>query len=202
MTKNIIFDMGNVIIDVDIPKTYYAFAQLANITTNDVTNFFESEGFYHAYEKGAMNDVDFRNQVRKHFGANLTDEAIDTAWCDLLLDMPKERLDRIKALQSTYRIFLLSNTNAIHVNEIVRRAALMKHDFLGLFDIPFLSYEMKLMKPDVEIYKQVLQKAAIKPEESVFIDDNEANIKAAAQLGLQTIWLNPMGSLLDKLSNY
>lgn len=194
--------MGNVIIDVDIPKTYYAFAQLANTSTDEVKDFFETEGYYHAYEKGEMTDVDFRNQVRKRFGTNLTDEAIDTAWCDLLLDMPKERLDRIKALHATYRIFLLSNTNAIHVNEIVRRAALMKHDFLSLFDIPFLSYEMKLMKPDVEIYKQVLQKADITAAETVFIDDNEANIKAAAQLGLQTIWLNPMRSLLEKLSNY
>jgi glucose-1-phosphatase len=202
MVKNIIFDMGNVIIDVDIPKTYYAFAQLAGVTVEDVKDFFETQGYYHAYEKGAFDDNAFRNHVRDHLGKTLADDAIDTAWCDLLLDMPKERLDRIKALGSNYRIFLLSNTNAIHIKEINRRAALMKHDFLALFEIPFLSCEMKLMKPGAEIYKQVLQKANIKAGESLFIDDNETNIKAAAELGLQTIWLNPLGSLLDKLSNY
>lgn len=202
MTKNIIFDMGNVIIDVDIPKTYNAFAKLAGMPIDQVKDFFEMQGYYHAYEKGAFDDIAFRNHVRDHLGKTLTDEAIDTAWCDLLLDMPKERLDRIKALGADYRIFLLSNTNAIHIREISRRAALMKHDFLALFEIPFLSCEMKLMKPGAEIYKQVLQKANISAEESLFIDDNEANIKAASQLGLQTIWLNPLGSLLDKVSNY
>lgn len=202
MIKNIIFDMGNVIIDIDIPRTYKAFAQLAGIEEKEAADFFQTKGYYNAYEKGELDDGSFRDSIRKDFGTTLTDEQIDTAWCSLLLDMPKERLDRIRELKNSYRIFLLSNTNAIHIREIGSRAALLKHNFLALFEIPFLSYEMELMKPDPEIYRQVLHKAGLKAAESLFIDDNEANIIAAQGIGLQTIRLDPIGSLLNKLSGY
>jgi len=194
--------MGNVIIDVDIPKTYEAFAQITGATFEQVVHFFETEKNYHSFEKGDMNDESFRSKIREYFQTDLSDDAIDAAWCSLLLDMPKERLDRIKALSLNYRIFLLSNTNLIHIKEICKRAETMGHDFMSLFEIAFLSCEMKLMKPDIEIYKRVLDEANIQPEESLFIDDNEANIKAAASIGIQTIWLNPLNTLLQKLSNY
>ncbi|MFT3700837.1 MAG: HAD family phosphatase [Agriterribacter sp.] len=202
MTKNIIFDMGNVIIDIDIPKTFEAFAALANIPVQKATDFFQTKGYYNAFEIGNIKEEEFRASIRKDFGAHLTDDVIDKAWCSLLLAMPVERLDRIKELKSNYRIFLLSNTNSIHIKEVCRRASLTGHDFLALFDIPFVSYEMKLMKPDIKIYQQVLQQANIQAEESVFIDDNETNIQVAASVGIQTIHLDPLGSLLNKLSGY
>lgn len=72
--------------------------------------------------------------------------------------MPKERLDRILELGKSYRVFLLSNTNAIHIEEVTRRAAVSGHDFLDLFEEPFFSYEMGFMKPDPEFYSAVLKK--------------------------------------------
>lgn len=201
MVKNLIFDMGNVIIDIDIPRTYHAFAQLAGITSDEATRLFHEKAFFHQYEIGKVDDTAFRDLLRREFAAGWSDDAIDTAWCALLLDMPVERLSRIQALRQQYNVFLLSNTNAIHVREICRRADTLGYDFLSLFRIPFLSYEMGFMKPDEHFYQEALRQGDMIAEESLFIDDNADNIRAASSVGIQTIWLNPIGSLLDKVAH-
>ncbi|OZI08082.1 haloacid dehalogenase [Siphonobacter sp. BAB-5385] len=203
MIKNLIFDMGNVIIDIDVPLTYRAFAELAGISEEEATRLFHEKAFFHQFEIGKINEADFKALLRKEFNSDWSDETIDTAWCTLLLDMPKARLDRIQELRKSYRVFLLSNTNPIHVREIVKRAAAMAYDFMSLFEKPFLSYEMGFMKPDPEFYRHALQEGGgLLPEESVFIDDNADNIESAATVGIQTIWLNPLGTVLDKLLDY
>ncbi|MFT4031424.1 MAG: HAD family phosphatase [Siphonobacter sp.] len=202
MIKNLIFDMGNVIIDIDVPRTYRAFAQMAGISEEEATRLFHEKAFFHQFEIGKIGETDFRDLLRKEFNTSWTDEEIDAAWCELLLDMPKERLERIEALRKNYRVFLLSNTNSIHVQEIVRRAEKHGYDFLSMFEIPFLSYEMGFMKPNPEFYRQCLQKGGLDATESIFIDDNADNIEAAKTVGISTIWLNPIGSMLDKLIDY
>jgi FMN phosphatase YigB (HAD superfamily) len=194
--------MGNVIIDIDIPATYRAFAQLAGFLEEKATNLFGEKDFYHQVEIGKIDNASFRNLMRGEFGSELTDAEIDLAWCGLLLDMPKERLDRILELTKSYRVFLLSNTNAIHIDEVTKRAALHGHDFMKLFEIPFLSYEMGFMKPDPEFYREVLRRGNMKEEETLFIDDNYDNIQSAESVGISTIWLNPLGSLLEKIKEY
>lgn len=201
MVKNLIFDMGNVIIDIDIPRTYNAFAGLAGISSEEATRLFHEKAFFHQYEIGKVGDAEFRDLMRREFSASWSDADIDTAWCALLLDMPVERLARIRALQQQYNVFLLSNTNAIHVREICRRAEALGYDFLSLFQIPFLSYEMGFMKPDSGFYEEALRRGNLVAEESLFIDDNADNIRAASSVGIQTIWLNPIGSLLDKVAH-
>ena len=203
MIKNLIFDMGNVIIDIDVPLTYRAFAQMAHLSEEDATRLFHEKAFFHQFEIGKVNETDFRDSLRNEFKVNWTDQEIDEAWCALLLEMPVERLARIQELAKKYRVFLLSNTNSIHVKEILKRADSLGYDFMSLFEKPFLSYEMGFMKPDPEFYRQALQDGGgLIPEETLFIDDNADNIAAAATVGIQTIWLNPIGSVLDKLVEY
>ncbi len=203
MIKNIIFDMGNVIIDIDVPLTYRAFARMANLSEEEATRLFHEKAFFHQFEIGKVNEADFRNSLRQEFNSHWTDEEIDQAWCALLLEMPVERLARIGELANNYRVFLLSNTNSIHVREILKRAETLGYDFMSLFEKPFLSYEMGFMKPDPEFYRQSLREGGgLLPEETLFIDDNADNIAAAATVGIQTIWLNPIGSVLDKLAEY
>lgn len=203
MIKNIIFDMGNVIIDIDVPLTYRAFARMANLSEEEATRLFHEKAFFHQFEIGKVNEADFRNSLRQEFNSHWTDEEIDQAWCALLLEMPVERLARIGELANNYRVFLLSNTNSIHVREILKRAETLGYDFMSLFEKPFLSYEMGFMKPDPEFHRQSLREGGgLLPEETLFIDDNADNIAAAATVGIQTIWLNPIGSVLDKLAEY
>jgi glucose-1-phosphatase len=202
MIRNIIFDMGNVIIDIDVPETYRAFAAFAGISEEEATAIFNDNNFYYNLEVGKIDDQTFRHHVRGAFGAGLTDFEIDKAWCALLKEMPKDRLDRILELTKSYNVFLLSNTNAIHIREVSERAALLGHDFLALFKIPFLSYEMGLMKPDENFYHEVLRKGDLLPEETIFIDDNFDNIESAGKVGIETIWLNPLGTVLNKLEKF
>jgi len=194
--------MGNVIIDIDVPATYRAFADLAGISEEEATAIFHEKNLYHNLEIGKTDNQTFRNQIRASFGDKLTDDEIDKAWCALLKEMPKDRLDRILELGKSYNIFLLSNTNSIHIKDVSERAARMGHDFLSLFQIPFFSYELGYMKPDENFYHEVLKRGNLKAEETVFIDDNFENIESAKKVGIQTIWLNPLGSVLAKLETF
>jgi epoxide hydrolase-like predicted phosphatase len=202
MIKNLIFDMGNVIVDVDVPVTYRAFAKLAGISEEQSTAIFEEKQFYFNLEIGKIDNAAFRNLLRTSFGDQLTDDEIDTAWCAMLQYMPKERLDRIQELRKSYRVFLLSNTNSIHIKEVIHKASLLGHDFLGLFEEPFFSFEIGFMKPDSRFYTEALKKADLKAEETLFIDDNFDNIESAKTIGIQTIWVNPLGTALEKLKEY
>lgn len=203
MIKNILLDMGNVIIDIHIPLTHRAFAKLAQLDDDAATELFRAKAFFRHFETGEVPEAEFRAMLKREFRGNAwTDSAIDEAWCSLLLEMPKERLDLIAELGKNYRVFLLSNTNPIHVREITRRAAQVGVDFPGLFERMFLSSEMGLMKPDPAIYERVLQEADLKPEETLFVDDSLDNILAAGSLGIQTIHLEPLGTLVEKMKSY
>jgi epoxide hydrolase-like predicted phosphatase len=202
MIKNLIFDMGNVIVDINVPVTYRAFARLANISEEESTAIFEEKQFYFNLEIGKIDTATFRNLLRESFGDQLTDDEIDVAWCGMLHNMPKERLDRIQELGKSYRVFLLSNTNSIHIKEVIHKTSLLGHDFLGLFEESFFSYKMGFMKPDSKFYTEALKKADLKAEETLFIDDNFDNIESAKTVGIETIWVNPLGSTLEKLAAY
>ncbi len=203
MIKNLLFDMGNVIIDIDIPLTHRAFGKLAGVDDVTANELFRTKAFFRHFEGGELAEADFRAALKQEFGGNdWPEEAIDEAWCTLLLDMPKERLDLIAELGKTYRVFLLSNTNPIHVREITRRAAAMGVDFPGLFEKLYISSELGLMKPDPAIYEHVLTDAGLVPEETLFIDDNPDNLLAANALGVQTLRLDPIGSLVEKMKPY
>jgi putative hydrolase of the HAD superfamily len=203
MIKNILFDMGNVLIDINIPLTYRAFGKLAGLDDATTDELFRTKAFFRHFEGGEIDEATFRATMKREFGGEAwTDPVIDEAWCSLLLEMPKERLDLVAQLGKRYHVFLLSNTNPIHVREITRRAAAMGVDFPGLFERMFLSSEMGLMKPSAAIYERVLQEANLNPGETLFVDDSLDNILAAGTLGIQTLHLNPLGTLVEKMQPY
>jgi putative hydrolase of the HAD superfamily len=202
MIKNLIFDMGNVIIDIDIPRTIHAFGQRIGLGPVEAERLFREKAFFHQFEIGELDEEDFRDLLRQEFGTDWTDADITTSWCLLLLDLPAERLELLTKLKERYRLFLLSNTNSIHIPEISRRAAELGYDFRGLFEKLYLSHEMKLMKPDLAIFQRVLDDAGLVPEETVFIDDSLPNVEAAEALGIRGIHLHPLGTLVEKLTPY
>jgi epoxide hydrolase-like predicted phosphatase len=202
MIKNLIFDMGNVLIDIDIPRTIHAFGQRIGLDPDAAETLFREKAYFHQFEIGELEEEDFRALLRQEFGADWADDDITAAWCLLLLDMPAERLELLTKLRERYRLFLLSNTNSIHIPEIARRAAALGYDFRGLFEKLYLSHEMKLLKPDPAIFQRVLDDAGLVPEETVFIDDSLPNVEAAQALGIRGIHLHPIGSLVEKLTPY
>ncbi|MBC7891953.1 MAG: HAD family phosphatase, partial [Sphingobacteriaceae bacterium] len=193
----------NVIIDIDIPLTHRAFGTLAGVDDASANELFKTKAFFRHFENGEVPETEFKALLKREFSGETWAEAdIDSAWCALLLDMPKERLDLIAELGNTYRVFLLSNTNPIHVREITRRAAAIGVDFPALFEKLYISSELGLMKPDPAIYEHVLADSGLVTEETLFIDDNLDNLLAANALGIHTLHLDPIGSLLEKMKPY
>lgn len=203
--RNIIFDLGDVILNIDVPIASKSFADLSGREQSEILTIFKENELFRQFETGLMDEPTFRNYVREILNfPDLSDEAIDTAWNSLLLDLPPERVELLRKLATQYRLFLLSNTSSIHITQVnkILEASTGVAQLEDLFETVFLSYEMGLMKPDSRIYQEVLDKAGLKAEETLFLDDNADNIRSAAQLGIETIHVQKPVTILEYLKDY
>ncbi|MDU1905940.1 MAG: HAD family phosphatase [Dysgonomonas sp.] len=198
--KNIIFDFGGVIMDININKTINAFADLNidGLNANDIISSHKS--FLHDLEVGTITPDEFINSIYKEYPAasNVSDKRIWDAWNCLLQPYDPERIAMVHKLKDYYNLYLLSNTNFPHrvkFKEIYRRQ--FSENLEDLFVESFYSDELHLRKPNIEIYKQVVEKARINPETTLFIDDNEANITSARAFGLQAYHLTGGEKITD-----
>ncbi|MCF0039926.1 HAD family hydrolase [Dyadobacter fanqingshengii] len=203
--KNIIFDLGDVILNIDVPVASKSFAELSGREQAEILELFSKNALFRQFETGELDEAGFRNYIRKILDfSDLSDEAIDTAWNSLLLDLPPERVQLLQNLAKNYRLFLLSNTSSIHITQVnkILEASTGIEKLDDLFETVFLSYEMGLMKPDQRIYEKVLEAAGLKAEETLFLDDNLANIEAASKLGIDTIHVQKPVTILEYLKDY
>ncbi len=201
--KNIIFDLGDVIINIDPPRTYQAFADLKGITLEETYKIVDDNAFFDKYDKGHFSDQGFIDYVREKLEVSNSDQEIVAAWNALLLDMPKERIERIQELSKKYTIYLLSNTCSLHiieVNNILYKSAGVK-DLKDLFTTAYFSFDLGLRKPDKTIYIKVLDDANIKADETLFLDDNLQNIEAAQSLGIHCIHVQKPTTMLEYLKD-
>ncbi len=186
--KNIIFDLGGVLFNIEPMKTANAFAALNNSSPVDIMELHKSQNFFTDYEKGVIQDGEFRDHIRVFLEKDLSDQQIDEAWGALLLDIPMNKIDMIREADKKYKTFLLSNTNNIHrikfETDFIRAAGNKIQDY---FEKVYYSFEMGMRKPDEEIFLEVLNQNDLNPEETLLIDDSLPNIVTAGQLGMQTI---------------
>jgi glucose-1-phosphatase len=191
--KAVVFDFGNVIINIDVEKTVLAFSELTFKSTTRIKQLFADAEVFKKYETGFYSDDEFRDVIRQILSYPLNDQEIDQAWNALLLDVPKKRLDFLESLKMKYSIYLLSNTNNIHIEQCRQyfRTKFGITNFETIFNETFLSYKMGLWKPEYKIYDAVINKIGLKPQEILFLDDNQDNIDAASDLGIQCIKINP-----------
>ncbi len=186
MIKTIIFDFGDIFINLDKPAT------LRELEKHKVNKFSETILTCNLeYEKGLITTTDFLNHYKSEFG-HLGENEIINSWNAILVDFPEYRLEFIKNLsaENKYQLILLSNTNEIHI-QWVKENVPFYEEFRNCFDAFYLSHEINFRKPDAAIYEFVLAKHALKPEECLFIDDAEENTRSAAALGIKTWNLNP-----------
>jgi putative hydrolase of the HAD superfamily len=191
--KNIIFDLGGVIINIDYAKGTDALKAYGKTGTNvDFSQKAQSE-LFDLYERGDISSEEFREGLRAEYYIEASDEQIDEAWNSLLLDIPAERIELLRELGKQYRLFLLSNTNAIHMiafNKIVEENfGIASLD--SLFDKAYYSHLVRMRKPGGEVFEHILTENGLKREETLFIDDSIQHIEGAKQVGLQTIHLAP-----------
>jgi len=199
MFKNIIFDLGVVLLNIDFQKTMDAFKNLGADNINEIFSGYAQYDFFDEFEKGSITPDEFRNEIRKFIKQDSTDEMIDNAWNAMILDFPKERINFLLSCKGKYRTFLLSNTNAIHFpiynNQLKEKFHI--NDLSDLFEKAYYSYRLGLRKPDKEIFEMVLKENNLNPEETLFIDDSPAHIATADKLKIKTMLLKYPKTLMD-----
>jgi putative hydrolase of the HAD superfamily len=181
----LIFDFGNVLIEIDPARSIQAFQALgAPADLNLEADFFND------FETGILSAAEFRDALRAQLRWAAADSSIDRGWNELLLEVPPRTLAKLHQLRAKgYKLALLSNTNTIHIDEVRRRLGPFGYgEFARCFERIFYSYEMGLRKPDPAIFAAVERELGItKPKEVLFIDDNAANIASAAKHGWGTL---------------
>jgi putative hydrolase of the HAD superfamily len=188
--KNIIFDLGGVLLNIDPKKTIEAFGRLGMEQLIGDKGLSYDHDIFYLMEQGKVTPEEFRNGVRQLISTEVTDDQIDTAWTAMLLDFPANRVELVKNLRKKYKIYLFSNTNAIHVAKYQANFK-SQHGFnvSSLFEIDFYSNEIGYRKPSPESFQEIIRLSEINPEESIFIDDSLPNVEAAIGCGLKGYWL-------------
>ena len=184
--KNLIFDFGGVICNIDVKLTKRAFMDLGLKKSGEGHSISGSTGLFEEIETGAINPRQFRDELKKFFINPVTDDQLDVAWNALLLDIPEARIRMLEQLRKHYRIFLLSNTNEIHYRCYLEnfRRHFGYDDFDALFEKAYFSHLIGLRKPSPEIFRYVVQHSALEPAETLFIDDTLIHLEGARKAGL------------------
>ncbi len=187
--KNIIFDYGNVIFNIDFKKVSDAWKKLGITNAHEFYGHRQQYPVFNAIERGEISPAKFRDRIREITQKpGLTDAQIDDAWNAIFISIPKGNHELLLQLKSKYRTFLLSNINAIHydyVHDYLKREFNMESNE-DLFEKAYYSHLTGKRKPEAEIFEQVLQENKLNPAETLFIDDSPQHLETAKKLGMQT----------------
>jgi putative hydrolase of the HAD superfamily len=197
--KNIIFDLGGVLLNLNYNNTRRGFEQLGLENFDAIYSQAQQQQFFDLYETGKASDEAFISGMKTFLPAGTPDEKIINAWNAMLLDFPVERLKLLQEVKNNYRIFLLSNTNEIHIRAfeqiIQKQHGLRSLD--PLFERAYYSSRIELRKPDAAIFEHVLEQNQLNKNETVFFDDSIQHIQGAQGIGLKAIFVQPPKTILD-----
>jgi len=187
--KNIIFDYGNVIFNIDFTRVQAAWAKLGVTNAADFYGHRQQDPVFNLLERGEISNADFRTRIRQLANKQeLTDEQIDTAWNSIFLDIPEGNHELLLKVKAKYRTFLLSNINAIHY-DYVHNYLKKNYNLDGnepFFEKIYYSHLVGKRKPAADIFEQVLLENNLNTAETLFIDDSPQHIATAKELGIQT----------------
>jgi len=181
MIDAIIFDFGDIFINLDKIAPISGLQKLGMKEWNS-----EFDQLNHSFEIGSISPEDFIGGFQKQL-PNASKEEILKAWNSVLSDFPKYRLDFLQELSKKYRLFLLSNTDSIHINTFEKNNASFFKDFYACFEKVYFSFDMGLRKPNPKIYQVLLDNHNLVPENTLFVDDKTENTDSAATLGIK-VW--------------
>ena len=186
--KNIIFDLGGVILDIDENVVYKELEKMG-IEISELAHSKEFVEILSKFDTGIYTAATFRKKTKQFIGQEkMTDEKFDSIRNAMLLDIPRERIEAIEKVKKHYKIFLMSNTNVIHYDLYVRDLQLRfgYNEFDELFNKSYFSFAEHLEKPDPRFFELILDHEGLLPEETLFIDDTAENIETAKSLGIKT----------------
>lgn len=210
MIKNLVFDLGGVIVPLNRIACLRAFDDVVGYKDfGQLLNSYRQVGFFDNFEQGKISAKKFRQIIRasaspiKDGKARIvTDREIDYSLNCFLCDIPQDKIETLLFYKGDYRLFLLSNTNPIGMNKCRRLFMDKGYKIQEIFEKQFLSYKMKMAKPGEEIFRKMIKDANILPEETLYIDDSPANIETGRSLGFHVVLYNPKEDLYGKISEY
>lgn len=198
--KNIIFDFGGVLINLDYETPLKMLKSHAQTDVEVIWKLLEEKKVFELYEGGLISDNEFRASLNNFFVMDLPNESIDEIWNAILVDIPQHRIDLLEKVKTNYRIFLLSNSNQIHYVNYVQQLKdkYGYNNFDEIFEKAYFSHNLKMLKPNKEIFQYVLNAHNFQAEETLFIDDTLKHTQGANKLGIHTHWLrDDVGELFD-----
>ncbi|MEF9986306.1 MAG: HAD family phosphatase [Bacteroidales bacterium] len=193
MIKNIIFDLGGVLVSLSRRKCLDTFSNALGFKSfGDYLNTYAQKGFFAEFEDGAIDSDGFRWCVKQYsLNKDITNEQIDDALCAFLTEVKSSKVQLLLQLKEKYNLYLLSNTNPIameYAKVLFKKAGGVPME--DVFIKMFLSFEMQKSKPGKAIFEQVLDETKIKPYETLFVDDADVNIDTAKEMGFKTLLYN------------
>ncbi len=198
--KNIIFDLGGVLLDIDYQNTIDRFKQLGIKNFEDMFSQLNADDLFENLETGKLSEPDFYKTLKEKIPFKIEDIEITNAWNDMILHFRLQSLNTLEKLSSKYKLYLLSNTNSIHLKYF--QDLFTKETGMPLLDNYFIkawySHQIGLRKPGTKIFEYVLGQEGLQAVETLFIDDTASNIKMAKNLGFQTHLLLP-GETIESL---
>ncbi len=194
--KNIIFDFGNVLMDLDLPAIERHFQKCWGDQADAARARLVEHRVFDLYEKGGLSTEEFVEAVRFAATPVLTEAQVLEAWNSIFIGMPGHRFDFLLQLRKQYKVFLLSNINALHerwIADYMLREHRISDYEIRFFDGVYFSHLIRLRKPDRVIYEYLLEDAELHPDETIFFDDLEINVEAARHTGIHA-FLHPIGT--------
>lgn len=182
MVNTIIFDFGDIFLNLDKETPIVEFTKLGLKEWSEDLNELNI-----SFEKGKISELQFIEGLQKHM-PNASIDEIRNAWNTIILDFPLYRLEFLQMLSQKYRLFLLSNTDAIHIDRFQHKAGITFYrEFYECFERVYFSFELEMRKPEPEIFNYLIKKHDLIPKRTLFIDDKKENTDAALELGFQ-VW--------------
>lgn len=196
--KNLLFDLGGVIIDLKRDRCVAALTALGMVGAEEMLGLYVQSGAFLKLEEGLMSPEDFRNAMRERISVPVTDKQLDDALNEFLVGIPCHRLESLRLLKEKYNVYMLSNTNSImfdsKIAELFRAEGCSVNDY---FDGISLSYEAKCAKPDPRIFRYTIDLFGFNPTETIFFDDSQKNLDAAMPFGFRTHLVSPGTEFMD-----
>ena len=189
--KNLIFDLGGGIINLNVPKTIKEFESIGITDIVNDTGHHYMDNIFYDFEIGEVSEIEFIKSLKSKSNLNPSDDEIREAWNTMILDIPSDRIDILFRLKNKYNIFLLSNTNSIHQKKFISEVNEENNiSFNNLFKKTYYSHEIGIRKPCEELFNYVLKDSKLNAEETLFIDDSLDNVRVAEKVGLITFLIN------------
>lgn len=206
MIRNIVFDFGGIFCNIDLKKCIDAFKALGFDKVEKYMDLYSQKGFFGEMEEGLISDKDFLQRIRQETDRNINMAQCRKAWLAFIVEVITDNLHTVRDLQNEgYNIALLSNTNPFVTRWFRSKEFDGESHGIGYYIAPehqYLSFEMKLMKPDERIFREMLNSEEFEPDETLFVDDGAVNIKAAERLGIHGFLAGTGEHLGERLMNH